>query len=64
MYAAVHPRLVLPPCAQLDIIKQAHIEVGHMGSVKTMRNVQESFVWPRMLQTINDYIAKWPTCKY
>jgi len=61
-FAADHPRLVLPPYAQEDVIKQAHIEVGHMGSVKTMRKIQESYVWPGMLQTIKEYIDKCPTC--
>ncbi len=61
-YAPDHPRLVLPECSQNEAIKTAHIEVGHMGPLKTLRKLQESYVWPGMQLTVKEYIKKCPTC--
>jgi transposase InsO family protein len=61
-YAPEHPRLVLPPQMREQVIEQAHTDVGHMSVVKTMRKVQEAFVWPGMKTDIQRYVAKCPTC--
>ena len=61
-YAADHPRLVLPKAARHNVIERAHLEVGHMSVVKTMRKLQEAFAWHSMKSDIAGYIAQCPTC--
>jgi transposase InsO family protein len=62
VYAPEHPRLVLRPAVREHVVSRAHAEVGHMSVVKTMRKVQEAFVWPGMKRYIQDYVSKCPTC--
>ena len=61
-YAADHPRLIIPPAWRPHIMKQAHIDVGHMSVIKTMRKIQEAFIWQGMRADITSFIAKCPTC--
>ena len=46
--AALLARIVLPPRYQPDVIRQAHDSSGHSGSIKTMKRIQEDFVWKGM----------------
>ena len=61
-YAPDYPRLVLPPKFRPAVIEKSHLDVGHMAMIKTMRKLQDAFVWRGMKRDILDYIAKCPTC--
>ena len=61
-YAADYPRMVLPKSVRAEVIQKAHEEVGHMAALKTMRKVQEGYVWPGMYQDVKQYIRTCPTC--
>ena len=61
-YATDHPRLVLPPTARQKVIKLAHLDVGHMAALKTLRKVQEAFVWPSMIAEVKAYVRTCATC--
>ncbi len=57
-----YPRLVLPPSERSRVITRAHEEVGHMATIKTLRHVQESYVWVGMRKDIDDCLKKCPIC--
>ena len=61
-YAAEYPRLVLPAQQRQKVILRAHQDVGHMATLKTMRHLQDVFVWPNMKREIDTCLAKCPTC--
>lgn len=61
-FAAEYPRLVLPPSARKSVIMRAHTEVGHMGALKTLRKVQEAYVWSGMKPDIESELKKCATC--
>ena len=61
--AALLARIVLPPRYQPDVIRQAHERSGHSGSIKTMKRVQEDFVWKDMRQDVRTYIDGCALCK-
>ena len=60
--AAQYPRLVLPPEQRQGVIDKAHAEVGHMSAMRTMRKIQEAFVWPKMKAEIRRALERCPTC--
>jgi len=62
LYAPDYPRLVLPPSSRGDVIMRAHTEVGHMGALKTLRKVQEAYVWPGMKADIVGQLRKCSLC--
>lgn len=60
-------RLVLPkdsPSIPL-ILKEYHDSLmgRHSGVLKTLRRIQESFYWPKMRQSIHDYVAACVVCQ-
>ena len=61
-YAAEHPRLVIPPQLRSHVIGRAHQDVGHMSVIKTMRKIQQVFIWAGMKADIKSFITKCPTC--
>lgn len=61
-YAPDYPRLVLPPQQRERVVERAHLEVGHMSTHKTVRKLQEAFVWPRMRAEVDQLLAKCPVC--
>ena len=61
-YAPDYPRLVLPQQFRHSVMEQSHLDVGHMATIKTMRKLQDAFVWPGMKKDIMDFIAKCPLC--
>ena len=61
-YAADYPRLVLPQQQRQVVMARAHKDVGHMSTYKTMRHIQQAFVWPHMRQQIEQFIALCPIC--
>ena len=61
-YAPDYPRLVLPPKFRPQVVQQAHKDVGHMSTIKTMHKLQDAFVWPGMKKDLTEFIAKCPLC--
>ncbi len=57
-----YPRKVLPPSERSRVITRAREEVGHMATIKTLRHVQESYVWAGMIKDIDDCLKKCPIC--
>ena len=60
--ASYHHRLVVPPQQRPQVIERAHKETGHMSVIKTLRKLQDAFVWPGMREDITRWIAKCPIC--
>jgi hypothetical protein len=60
--AAPYPRLVLPPCFRVAVVKRAHEAVGHMGSAKTLHRTTDAYVWPGMKGEIRRLTQNCPTC--
>ena len=61
-FAADYPRLVAPKSVRERLMKEAHSEVGHMAITKTLRKLQEAYVWPGMRTDVKDFVRKCPTC--
>jgi len=61
-YDAEYPRIVLPPCFRKQVIERAHRDVGHMGHMKTMKRVQEAYVWKGMKAEIQKRVRLCPLC--
>ena len=61
-YAAEYHRLVLPEEFREQIIHRSHEEVGHMAHVKTLRQVQQAYVWSGMRREIRQWVSKCPIC--
>ena len=49
-------RIVLPPRYQSEVIRQAHDNSGHSGSIKTMKRIQEDFVWKGMRRDVRTHV--------
>ena len=61
--APVLARIVLPPRYQQDVIRQAHVNSGHSGSIKTMKRAQEEFVWKGMRRDVRTHVDGCAICK-
>ena len=61
-YAAIYPRLILPPCFRNQIINRAHQELGHLGALKTQHRVADAYVWEGMKTEIKKEVRKCPLC--
>ena len=61
--AALPARIMLPPRYQQDVIRQAHENSGHSGSIKTMKRIQEDFVWKGMRRDVRTHIDGCALCK-
>ena len=60
--AEVFPRIMLPSPYHEQVCKRAHEECGHMALEKTMKRIQDIYVWPGMRKTVREYIAKCAIC--
>lgn len=56
-------QLWVPDGLQLRVIKEIHDQpaVGHSGVEQTLNMVQRHYYWPRMRQTIEQYVRNAPT---
>ena len=61
-YAPDYPRLVLPPKFRQQVMQRSHLDVGHMAALKTMRKIQDAFIWPGMKNDIMQHVANCPIC--
>ncbi len=57
-----YPRIVLPSRFHNQVIDRCHKTVGHMSSQKTLLQVTEAYVWPRMRSTIRKRLAICQVC--
>ena len=61
--ASLLSRIVLPPRYQSDVICQVHESSGHSGSIKTMKRIQEDFVWKGMRRDVRMHVYGCARCK-
>lgn len=61
-YAAVYPRLMVPPSLRKKIVETAHVEMGHMSSQKTLDRIREAYLWPGMKADVRKYCFHCPVC--
>lgn len=61
-YAPDYPRLVLSHQQRPSVMERAHQEVGHMAFLKTLRKIQEAFVWPGMLKDVKRFVSRCTIC--
>ena len=58
--APFYHRLVIPPQQRHEVITRGHVDTGHMSVLKTLRKLQEAFMWPGMREDIKRILAKCP----
>ena len=59
-------QLAVPKCLRDDVLKSYHDSVAgglHLGLDRTYRAIQLKYYWPKMYQTISDYIKTCDTCQ-
>lgn len=56
-------KLVIPPESKLEILKQNHDEVAHLGITKTVNRISENYFWKNMRDDIKDYVRSCVVCK-
>ena len=56
-------RIVLPPRYQSGVIRQGHESSGHSGSIKTMKRIQEDFVWKGLRRDVRTHVDGCALCK-
>ena len=57
-----HPRLLVPPCFQQEIVRQVH-DLGHFGRGRTYKTVQKSYYWPGMPRTVKETVRACQICQ-
>lgn len=60
--AGIYPRVVLPQQFRQRVIDRCHGEVGHSAFEKTLKRVQENYVWPGMRKAIREYTRRCMRC--
>ena len=60
--AEVRPRIILPPKYRSQVILKAHEEVGHAASARTLRRLQEAYVWNGMNKDVVEFINRCQIC--
>lgn len=53
--AGIYIRLVLPQQFRKNVMDWCHGVVGHLAFEKTLKRIQENYVWPAMRKTICEY---------
>ena len=56
-------RIVLPSAFRTEVIKQAHTMSGHQGTTKTMKRIQEDFVWGGMRRHVREFVSTCAICQ-
>ena len=56
-------RIVLPTEFHQRVIKQAHTMSGHSGTIKTMKRLQEDFVWEGMRRGVRHFVSACGICQ-
>ena len=52
--APEYPRVIIPARWRNMLIEKAHLDVGHMSTVKTMRRLTEAYAWPGMKKDVRN----------
>ena len=58
-----YPRILLPVQWRDDVIDRRHLQTGHGGIWKTMRSVQEAYVWPGMRAAVHSRLKQCAACQ-
>jgi transposase InsO family protein len=61
--AEVKPRIMLTSRYRANIIKRAHIEVGHMAAHKTQKRIVEDYVWPGLRKDVRLQLRACAICE-
>ncbi|MEI3777136.1 RNase H-like domain-containing protein [Pectobacterium brasiliense] len=58
-------KLVIPEEDRLEILKKCHDHPtsAHLGILKTHKRIALHYFWPRLFQSVKDYVSKCETCK-
>ena len=64
-YGATKRVFVLPKCLVPRALLSLHSGPagGHMGISLTLSRAKERFLWPKMQETISQYVQSYPECK-
>lgn len=64
-YWTYQDRIVVPSSMQIEIIKEHHSNVvsGHFSWSRTVDLISRQFWWPRMRQSVQDYVASCLSCQ-
>ncbi|CAD6896654.1 unnamed protein product [Tilletia controversa] len=55
--------LVVPAEKRSDVIKRAHVTVGHQGARYTVENVRRRFWWPSLVKDVIDFCSECDPCQ-
>jgi len=60
-----HYKLFVPSPLVLDLIKQAHVPPtsAHLGVAKTLERLKRYYYWPKMSQTVYNFVTSCESCK-
>ena len=61
---AKRPRIVIPKKFRLHLLASFHDRLGHPGTTRTTRAVDERFWWPGMRAEIRDYVRRCRPCRF
>ena len=56
------PRILLPKRWREQIVRNRHAEIGHLAYNRTLKYVQEGYVWPGMRKDVRTFCRNCETC--
>ncbi len=58
-------RLCLPPTLQKQVLLACHDDVtaGHLGVTRTQAKINQRFYWPKMIQSVSQYVRSCEDCQ-
>jgi hypothetical protein len=58
-------RLCLPPTLQKQVLLACHDDVtaGHLGVTRTLAKINQRFYWPKMIQSVSQYVRSCEDCQ-
>lgn len=61
----IENRLIIPDKSNIrqELIKTTHQNLGHLGSLKTLKRLWEEFYWQKMTSDVGDLIKECNTCQ-
>lgn len=60
---AAYRRVLLPALWHSPVIERCHQQTGHAGIWKTMRAIQECYVWPGMKKDVTQHLRSCAVCQ-
>lgn len=55
--------IFLPEILQIEVCRQVHLELGHLGVYKMMKYIQDRFYWVKMRETIKEFVRTCHICQ-